>query len=500
MKYFLRTNKRKGTANLSIRISRPKMNVAWWINTGIAVDIESWTKAEKSSKALQAYFATDAGKKVQEKTELVEGVVNEFLNNTITNADKAKLENAIREVVNNEAVKAMEEVEKRKQEAEEKQLHVISQYFDYFFSSLKDGTIRRRDGRKYTESSISIWRTFGQHMKNYLAHTHAEGMTFDEINRSFADGFVVYLENAGLMASTINEQVLCFRRLCNAAAVDEKNASLISIKVWKERAVKDDEKRAEIALTTDEINAIYELPLTGQQEQVRDIWVLGYFTAQRVSDYSVLTRDNFKTTPNGLDVICLKQKKTGKEVVVPILDARVYDIAEKYGYNFPTLSRDAINRQIKKSFHILASTMPTLCAWERTLLSTREREKEQSYIDMTNRIANGEILHGEEAKRYNKMKQYAKEHESGNMLYKRDHTGAVIRQRWELVTCHTSRRTAVTAMYDQSIYDARDIMSVSGHTTLSNFEKYIKRGAVAQDERIAKKSGKVLLKVEKKNA
>ena len=106
---------------------------------------------------------------------------------------------------------------------------------------------------------------------------------------------------------------------------------------------------------------------------------------------------------------------------------------------------------------------------------------------MRKRVKAGEKLTSEETKRYRRMMAYAEEHESGDMLYKRDYAGNVIRQRWELITCHTSRRSAVTAMYDSGIFDLKDIMSVSGHQTLKNVERYLKRNTISQAESIAEK-------------
>ena len=101
------------------------------------------------------------------------------------------------------------------------------------------------------------------------------------------------------------------------------------MKVWHERKAEDNEKRTEIALTDREINALYDMPLEGMREKVRDIWMIGFLSAQRVSDYSKLTRDNFKQTPNGLNVIVLKQKKTGNDITIPILDERVFELCRK---------------------------------------------------------------------------------------------------------------------------------------------------------------------------
>ena len=89
------------------------------------------------------------------------------------------------------------------------------------------------------------------------------------------------------------------------------------------------------------------------------------------------------------------------------------------------------------------------------------------------------------------MEQYAREHDSKDgQLYKRDYEGRVIKAKWEMISTHTCRRSAVTQMYDSGLYDVRDMMSISGHTTLTNFETYIKRGSMEQADRIAEKARK----------
>ena len=70
--------------------------------------------------------------------------------------------------------------------------------------------------------------------------------------------------------------------------------------------------------------------------------------------------------------------------------------------------------------------------------------------------------------------EYATEHESGDMLYKRDYQGRVIRLRWELVGCHTSRSSLITSLHKSGLLTDREIMSVSGHSTLKSFETYLK--------------------------
>ena len=432
-------------------------------------------------------------------TEVDDVIKRLFLNKVVTcSADKPKLEKAISDVVNVKGIMAQKEAEdlvreeqQRKHEEERNRLCVVAHYYTDFMTRISSGELRQgRDNSKYRETSLSVWKTFGKHLRGYLEYKRRMDITFDDINKSFADGFTNYLESKGLMLGTINQQVNCFRRLCSAAAEDEKNKNLISLKVWHSHEEKDADKRAEIVLSESEVDELYQMKLDGLREQVRDMWCLGYFCGQRVSDYSRLTRDNFTQTRGGLDVIVLQQQKTGKELIIPILDDRVFEICEKYDYNFPALTRDTQNRFIKIVAKELSESVPSLKEWSRTLLALRERNKEESYISMKKRLEAGEKLHGEESKRYRRMAQYAEEHESGDMLYKRDNSGAVIRQRWELITCHTSRRSQVTNMYDSGIFDVKDIMSVSGHTTIRNFERYLKRDAVSQAESLAEKARK----------
>lgn len=493
-KFFLRTKQTKGTANLYTRINRPAFGISnWYVCTKISVSVESWIKAQKSSKSLNAYYATEEGKEVQRRLNMVEAVIRDsFENGTISSKeDKGELERLISNIVNEEGLKAKEETNKRQKEREEKKLCVIANYYDFFYRAIESGDRRQgRENKRYTKGSLTVWRVFGDYLNNYLKLKGWESRTFEEIDKAFADSFVIYLENLGLMLTTVNKQITCFRKLCNAAAEDSKNKSLTSVRVWHERTVKDKEKRAEIALSDEEINALYDMKLDGIREKVRDIWVLGYFSAQRVSDYTKLTKDNFSETKNGVTVITLTQQKTGSDVLVPVLDKRVFDICKKYRYRFPKLDKRDINRYIKEVLSDLSESVPSLRELYRTQLSMKEREKEEGFIRMEKRIKAGEKLHGEELKYYKRMKAYAFTHESGKGLWKRDNAGFVVKYKWELVSSHTSRRSAVTSLYETNLLNPKEIMSISGHKTLKNFEGYIKRGDVEQAESIAEKFAK----------
>ena len=486
-KFFLRTSKKKGTAKLYVRVNRPTLKLSWWVCSGISVDIVAWTKAEKSTKAMQAYFNTEQGRKTQEDMRKVEGLINELFDNgtLCTNEDKPKLERALSDIYNAEAILAMQEQKRVEREAEEQKNKVIVNYYKDFLQGIKDGSIRQKRGKAYTDGSVRVWQEFGKFLLEYTP----KDMTFDEISKRFADGFVSFLESKGLMAKSVNKQILCFRRLCNAAALDEVNKSLTSVRVWVERAVKDDEKRAAIALTEQEVDELYNMPLDGIREQVRDMWMIGFFSAQRVSDYSHFKRENFKETPHGTKVIVCRQQKTDKDVIVPILDDRVFELCEKYDYKFPDMDRRTINRYIKEIAYTLSESVPSLREQHFTTLSMAEKRQEKLFAQWLQETAKGGKLNAENAKRFRKMQDYARAHGCRDgQLYKRDLEGRAIKEKWELISTHTCRRSAITQLYDTQLFDVRDMMSISGHTTLTNFEKYIRRGSVEQADRIAEKA------------
>ena len=115
-KFFLRSKQKNGTASLYTRINRPKFGITnWYLCTRIKVSIESWTKAEKSSKALNNYYSTDEGAVVQKRIAQVESIIRDYFKECKVSADEAKgeLDDLISNVVNEEGIKAKEETVKR---------------------------------------------------------------------------------------------------------------------------------------------------------------------------------------------------------------------------------------------------------------------------------------------------------------------------------------------------------------------------------------------------
>ena len=122
---------------------------------------------------------------------------------------------------------------------------------------------------------------------------------------------------------------------------------------------------------------LYEMPLEGLKDKVRDVFLVGCYTCQRFSDYARLEKENFTKTAKGTKVVRIVQEKTGNDVVIPILNDNLLHIAEKYGYDIPKVNDVILNRYIKQILKELSSTVPSLARKERTLLTMKEREKEK---------------------------------------------------------------------------------------------------------------------------
>jgi len=173
-----------------------------------------------------------------------------------------------------------------------------------------------------------------------------------------------------------------------------------------------------IYLTEDEIRRMFDLPLEGFDEKVRDLFLIGCYTAQRFSDYKRINPDMLGTLPNGTRSIELIQKKTGTKVVIPIRPELDY-LLKKYNYHSPKASEQKVNDHIKEIARVAKIADPV--AIEKTRGGLRKSET-QSKCD--------------------------------------------------LIMTHTARRSGCTNMFKAGI-PTIEIMKISGHQTEKEFLKYI---------------------------
>ena len=331
------------------------------------------------------------------------------------------------------------------------------EYIEWLISEMKSGN-RLNKGKPYDNDTIKqygnilgVVKRFRQHFKEATGNK----LVWDSFSkRTTADIYMRYLDSYGYSVSSRNKYVSAMQVLLRYAKQDGRHQHDGANLLFQVPERTKDEK-VKVYLTDEEIQALYDMKLEpgSTYDKVRDIFLVGCYTGQRISDYSRISKDNFKTTKLGTTVVHLFQKKTGKEILVPILNGNLLSIMEKYDGYPPKIVDQVLNRYVKEILEILSDEVPSLQEYYPTLLTMKEKQAEKD----------------------------------GKTEYERDEQGNVIRPKYELVSSHTARRSCLTNLYKTHKFSDRLLMSISGHKSRETFYKYILVSGEDVAEEVAQK-------------
>lgn len=455
---FYGQKKEKGTASVYLRVQKrnPKLNIL--VCSKVSVDIQQWDKVTQDVAKWNDYCKTQDGRKVKETLDSISSAIDNLISQGIY--DKARIDEVVEDVVfreERERQRIQEEEERQEQERlrqikeqeEEARKADVILFLENFLEGIKNGRIKN-GAENYTLNTCKVWSNFLGILKRFI---QISPFTWKDINKALADRFVSFMEKNGYMVTSINKYIICFKAMIQNAMDQELHNNLIALRAFSKKKIQETDKAKEIYLTKAELQALYEMPLEGLKDKVRDVFLVGCYTCQRFSDYARLEQENFTKTAKGTKVVRIVQEKTGNDVVIPILNDNLLHIAEKYGYDIPKVNDVILNRYIKQILKELSSTVPSLARKERTLLTMKEREKEKQ----------------------------------GLVSFERDNKGNVIKPRYELVSSHTARRSGITNLYLSGNFDTYQMMSISGHRDEKTFYEYIKLSSDEVADSIAKK-------------
>ena len=74
----------------------------------------------------------------------------------------------------------------------------------------------------------------------------------------------------------------------------------------------------------------------------------------------------------------------------------------------------------------------------------------------------------------------------GQELFEYDEEGFPIKERWEMVSLHTARRTFITNVYLSGKFSVEFMMKLSGHTKYDTFKRYVRLSLDEYADDIAK--------------
>ena len=456
--FFLRTKNVTGYATLYTRIRRRNPNVDIFINSLIQVDIIAWEKANSGLEEWNKFLKTRDGKEIYAKMQGVDNAIGFLAEQGIF--EKYMIDEAVANVIYKEEREQQRIKEEEEHRAQEEQMRIEAEkeaarkadvilFMENFLDGIRGGKIKN-GGETYNKNTCKVWSNFLGILKRFHENNP---FTWADVNKSLTDRFLCFMESEGYMVKSINKYLICFRAMVGYALDEGMHDNTLALRAFSKKKVQEADKAKEIYLTGAELQALYEMKLTGLKETVRDVFLVGCYTCQRFSDYSRLERENFTTTAKGTKVVRLTQEKTGNSVVIPILNDNLLNIAEKYDYEIPQVNDVILNRYIKQILKDLSESVPTLARLERTVLTMKERAKE----------------------------------ERGEVSFMRDAKGYVVKPRYDLVSSHTARRSGITNLYLTGLYDSVQMMSISGHKDEKTFREYIKLSSDEIADAIAKK-------------
>jgi integrase len=289
-------------------------------------------------------------------------------------------------------------------------IKTVKQYT--FFSAIQEYI----DSTNKKPGTITTYKTTKKILEDYQITVKKE-LSFDNIDLDFYDSFMNYMLTVKKYApNTLGKYIKTIKVFMNYG-LDRgytQNRTHLHRKFHKPEETADT-----IYLNDNDLLTLYELDLKENKklDRVRDLFLIGCYTGLRFSDLSQFTPDKFIKNGTQLRV---KTIKTGETVVIP-LHWTVKEILKKYNGGTPRpISNQKMNVYLKE-----------LC----------------------------NVKHFQEIVILNKTE--------GGLSFEQK------KQKWELVTVHTARRSFATNMYLAEV-PAISIMKITGHRTEKAFMKYIK--------------------------
>lgn len=281
-------------------------------------------------------------------------------------------------------------------------------------------------GQPYSSGTIRSLTSFNKKFQDFTDTYGTYAIT--ELNKDFEPNLTEYFNDEDYLPNTRGNFIKNLKTIINdyirTIRVDVRdqekkglNPFITTNEIWHiehdlKAIAKPSKDNVSIALYDEEITKLKELDLSSNSyyQRTLDVFLCGYYTSQRYSDYHRLSKDHIK----GKRVEIITQK--GKKSISLPLRKELLDILNKYPNELPHISAQEIGRNIKE-----------IC-------------KMAKIDDMVEVTLKDQIIKVE---------------------------------KWTLVTTHTARRSGATWLSENG-YSLSEIQLITGHSKLESLQKYIK--------------------------
>ena len=275
-------------------------------------------------------------------------------------------------------------------------------YFEAFLNErIKIGDVTYRSIQKY--------ETVLKKLVEFQIHTSRKYKLSDLKEQFFIDLIIHLRDNHDLYDNTLNRYISVIKTFLRWSLKKGYSPPMDFTEVKIKKHETDD-----VALTREEVQLIESAELSGAQDRARDLFLIGVYSGQRWSDYSVFDEADIR---NGL--IIKRAKKTSSISKIPLHD-KLKAILDKYEWNLPKISSQKFNVHIQK-----------IC----------------KALEINDKI------------------KFT--HSKGN--FKKEE----IKEKWEKIGSHTARRTYITLASEGNIPD-HIIMEITGIKDSNTLKKYKK--------------------------
>lgn len=372
-------------------------------STGYKVNPKNWDKINQRIRAVSTI-----GNREKVNSDLLR-FSSEFIN-SVSNLDETeKHDKDVLKLLLSKIIRDVEEVEKS-----------ITTFFEFAddYIEAKENQAKNIAAVKLSPITVRSYKQTVNRLRDFNKEVKYN-LGFKNIDLKFYYAFIHYLEKNNYSINTIGKHIKNLKTILNAASEDGINSNI----KYKHKDFKAVSKESvSIYLTEKEINSLNKVDLskTKDWELARDIFMVGYYTGQRISDYNGLNESQIKIF-DGTEVIEISQKKTGKRLYVPLHPKLKQLFIERHNGKPPRkLNAPDINEYIKEAGR--------LAKIEEVVLLEKIIDGKTQKIEVP---------------------------------------------KYSLIQSHTARRSFCTNAY-LSKMPVIDIMAISGHSTEREFYKYIK--------------------------
>ena len=410
IKYLLQS--KAGFSSIYLRLSIDR-NTSFKRKTGLSINFNDWSK--------------DTALPKQNKPD----------NKNLTTHLKG-LETQILKELNNESIKGVEvngdwlinKIDlyfKRISESNQ------SEYIIDIIQNMKDTAEVRKNGKGGVGLSKSRINSYNNLNKIIVEYQKGKNYKIKDVNIKFADDFLMYLiKDKAYSKNYALKKVSDLKTVCFYA---ERKGIETSFQLKDIESTKPKNEKI-LYLNPQELQAIEKAKLINEAHINARKWLLlGCNIGQRGGDLLELNNTNF-VTRNGLEVIELKQQKTGKNVAIPVLEKTKEIIKSGLPYK---ISIQKFNKHIKEVCQI---------------------------AEINEMIEDGKITVIEKGKG-NKQKRKIKG----------------VYQKWELMASHVCRRSFASNLY--GILPTPLIMSITAHGSEKMLLNYIGKDSLDYAQQIA---------------